>query len=378
MRSNTSSPSNPQGGPSGALVELGGLPAGLEGLAAAINGLAASDPNQLSDALLAGEVLALRRLVDQLEGAWLRRLAAVDARGAAGAEHGTSAPSTAGWLRATVRMSPGAAGQRVRAARALYRGPLRATARALAAGEVSYAHAATLADATADLPPTRVTQAEPVLVEAAGRLDPPRLRRLVTHLRDLVDPDRAEERSRARLDRRGLWLAPTFEGMVAVDGLLEPEAGEAVQAALAPLARPTGPDDDRTAAQRRADALGELARQALQAGRLPQGGGLRPQLTVTVELASLLAGPGSGVGGVGGWGGTQPAETTRRLACDATVTRAIVRRHPTTPPTPSTVRWAAARPRAAGWPPGCTTRLHCSRRPWAPPPNYSTSAAPPA
>jgi hypothetical protein len=273
-------------------------------------------------------VLALRRLVDQLEGAWLRRLAAVDARGAAGAEHGTSAPSTAGWLRATVRMSPGAAGQRVRAARALYRGPLRATARALAAGEVSYAHAATLADATADLPPTRVTQAEPVLVEAAGRLDPPRLRRLVTHLRDLVDPDRAEERSRARLDRRGLWLAPTFEGMVAVDGLLEPEAGEAVQAALAPLARPTGPDDDRTAAQRRADALGELARQALQAGRLPQGGGLRPQLTVTVELASLLAGPGSGVGGVGGWGGTQPAETTRRLACDATVTRAIVRRHP--------------------------------------------------
>jgi hypothetical protein len=49
---------------------------------------------------LAGEVLALRRLADQLEGAWLRRLAAVDARGAAGAEAGLQAGSTAGWLRA--------------------------------------------------------------------------------------------------------------------------------------------------------------------------------------------------------------------------------------------------------------------------------------
>jgi HNH endonuclease len=31
---------------------------------------------------------------------------------------------------------------------------------------------------------------------------------------------------------------------------------------------------------------------------------------------------------VGGWGGALTAEAVRRLACDATVTRAIVRRHP--------------------------------------------------
>jgi hypothetical protein len=118
-----------------------------------------------------------------------------------------------------------------------------------------------------------------------------------------------------------------FEGMVAVKGLLDPEAGEAAQAALAPLARPTGPDDERSAPQRRADALGELARLALQAGHLPQEGGLRPQLTLTADLASLLAGHG-GVGGVGGWGGVLGGETVRRQACDAAVTRAIVRRHP--------------------------------------------------
>jgi hypothetical protein len=35
-----------------------------------------------------------------------------------------------------------------------------------------------------------------------------------------------------------LWLTPTWEGMVALDGLLEAEAGQIVLAALEPLARP--------------------------------------------------------------------------------------------------------------------------------------------
>jgi hypothetical protein len=39
----------------------------------------------------------VRRLADQLDGVWLRRLAIVDARGAAGAEAGVTAGSTAGW-----------------------------------------------------------------------------------------------------------------------------------------------------------------------------------------------------------------------------------------------------------------------------------------
>ena len=171
-----------------------------------------------------------------------------------------------------------------------------------------------------------------MLLEAARRLDPLRLRRVTGHLRGVIDPDRADERAQARSERRGLWLSGTVDGMVAVDGLLEPEAGEAVQAVLAPLARPCGPEDARSAAQRRADALGELARLGLRAGRLPQEGGLRPQLTVTVELGSLLAGSG-GVGGSGGWGGILAPETVRRLACDATVTRAVVHRHPHQPGT---------------------------------------------
>ena len=96
-----------------------------------------------------------------------------------------------------------------------------------------------------------------------------------------------------------MW--PTLEGMVAVDGLLEPEAGQILLAALEPLARPADADDDRSGGQRRADALAELARRNLEAGQLPQTGGVRPQLMVTVDLDSLLGHPGT-LGGDAGWG----------------------------------------------------------------------------
>jgi hypothetical protein len=115
--------------------------------------------------------------------------------------------------------------------------------------------------------------------------------------------------------------------MVAVGGLLEPEAGASVLAALEPLARPAGADDARTGSQRNADALTELARRSLEGGWLPKAGGVRPQLLVTVELDSLLGRPG-GVGGDLGWVGPLDAEACRRLACDGTVTRVLISRRP--------------------------------------------------
>jgi hypothetical protein len=112
-------------------------------------------------------VLQLRRLLDRLEGQWLRALATLDGLGAAGADQATPAPSTAGWLRARLRTGAGAATSAVRTARALFAGPLTRTADALTAGELSVAHAAVLAHGTSDLPEHLAAEAEPVLVEAA-------------------------------------------------------------------------------------------------------------------------------------------------------------------------------------------------------------------
>jgi hypothetical protein len=295
-------------GPPGLPEPLGPLERSdrLAGLPAAVGELAAEDLDQLADAALAEEILELRRWLDGLEGQWLRRLAAADARGAAGADQGQPAPSTAGWLRNRLRLGAGAARDTVRTARALFGGPLTRTAAALIEGQISPAHARVLAQGTRDVPDHVTAEAEPVLLEAAAHLDPPQLRQAVGHLCQIIDPEGADAARQHRHERRGLWLSPTLDNMVAVDGLLEAEAGHTVLAALEPLARPHSADDTRLGGQRTADALTELARRALEGGRLPQAGGVRPQLLVTVDLDSLLGRPsrchgwGPGLGGAAG------------------------------------------------------------------------------
>jgi Domain of unknown function (DUF222) len=225
-------------------------------------------------------------------------------------------------------MGASAASSLVRTARALFRGSLAATGQAVCAGEVSPAHAQVLAQETRHLPDHLAAQAEPMLVATARRLDPPRLRRAAAYLCQLADPDGAEADRERRHSRRGLWLSPTFDNMVAVEGLLEPESGQLLQAALEPLARPADAQDARSGSQRTADALTELARRHLESGHLPKVGGVRPQLAVVVDLDSLLSRPGSGVGGEAGWAGPLDRAACRRLACDGAVTRVLVSRHP--------------------------------------------------
>jgi len=153
---------------------------------------------------------------------------------------------------------------------------LTATAQALTGGELSAAHAQVVAHGTHPLPDQVTAEAEAVLVEAARRLDPPRLRRLLGHLLQLAHPDGTDRDRARRHARRGLWLAPTVDGMVAVDGLLEPEAGQTLLAALEPLARPADATDARSGSHRQADALTELARRHLEAGGCPRPVGSGP------------------------------------------------------------------------------------------------------
>jgi hypothetical protein len=98
-------------------------PTGLGAVAAELQGLADQDVGGLADDALAERVMTLRGLMDRLQGHWLGELAAVDARGAAGADHGVQAGATAAWLRNRLRMGAGTAAGLVRTARALYRGP---------------------------------------------------------------------------------------------------------------------------------------------------------------------------------------------------------------------------------------------------------------
>src|SRR5829696_1079992 len=150
------------------------------------------DLDRLTDTALAQEALALQQAMGRLEGQWLRRLAAVDARGAAGADQDQPAASTASWLCNGLRLG---AGRPVRPSRPPGRcsaAPFTQTADALTSGQLSAAHARVLAQGTRPLPDHRTRDAEPVLVEAARRLDPPRLRQAVGYLLQVADPQGAD------------------------------------------------------------------------------------------------------------------------------------------------------------------------------------------
>ena len=79
--------------------------------------------------------------------------------------------------------------------------------------------------------------------------------------------------------------------------------------------------DDRTAGQRRADALVEVCRLALNAGTLPANGGDRPQLSVTIDFEQLRRQLG---GATLDTGERLTSAQARRLACDAQLLPALL------------------------------------------------------
>ncbi len=113
-------------------------------------------------------------------------------------------------------------------------------------------------------------------------------------------------------------MARTFDGAVAVQGVLDPDGGELLLTTLTALMPPPVPHDPRTPAHRRADALLDLCR--LAANHTPTAGGEKPHVTVTIDWETLR---GAGTATLGS-GVPITAGTARRLACDATVIPAVL------------------------------------------------------
>ncbi|MEV0272699.1 DUF222 domain-containing protein [Hamadaea sp. NPDC050747] len=82
-----------------------------------------------------------------------------------------------------------------------------------------------------------------------------------------------------------------------------------------------GEADLRSAGARRADALIELCQRILNAAELPDNGGEKPHLTVTLPWDALQAKVGAGLLDTGD---LLTPETVRRLACDAMIIPAVL------------------------------------------------------
>lgn len=292
---------------------------GLDAVASGIDDMADEDLHRLTSDALCDHLLQAHTELTRLQ-AQLVRVVGVFERTQAYAPSG--ALSAAAWLRHNCRLSPAAASQLVKVARQLCELP--ATARAFAAGEIGLQHASLISRTAEDVGTEVAREAEPVLLGAAREVDAGRFRLVTQRLRHCFDQDGALEAFQRDHERRRLHLSQTLDGLFVLDGILDPEGGSALRTALDALLGPPAPDDQRSAAQRRADALVELARGELDRGQLPEQGGQRPHLVLTASLETLRREPEGPVAELD-WGlAGVPSETVHRFACDCRLSCAIV------------------------------------------------------
>lgn len=313
----------------------------LDQLEAALDALQAERLDEVADARLQDEVDRINRLRIRLEAEALRRAGEWRDRGLWAARGARSARAELGrrW-----QMGVGAAGDRLEVAGRLKEAP--ATAAAFASGELSYEKAKLLCTAVApDVPDearAAFAECESSMVEAARLNTYAKVRALMAFWHAHADPEGHRSRYNSAFDRRGLSVSTTIEGMVAVDGLLDPETGQVLLQALEHLAdqlwrderrRTKGEGDDacgapvgptRTSRQQRADALGEMARLALgyQRSKDRFDGRHRPRVTAVVDVATLAdqlteRGVDGAVAMLADLRSPIPTDTAKRLVCDA-------------------------------------------------------------
>ena len=261
---------------------------------------------------LTGQVLELRQALDLLEVEWERRVAELDQRRIVQQEGYTS---TTAFLTHRARMRSGRAHRAVCQARRWASIP--GTWKAVTEGNLSLDQARQVGKL-----PERVHDDlalhEPGLVEAIEELSVRDTEVVLHYWLSAVDGPGVEQDTNSLYQRRFLHVSKTIDGMVAIDGLLDPENGEHLLTALRAATPPPTPEDHRSAGQRRADTLCELAGYYLTH---PNAGSSKPHLMVHVDLAAL----NGEMGGLHetGDGLILTQSQIDRIACDANVTRIV-------------------------------------------------------
>ncbi len=223
--------------------------------------------------------------------------------------------SLTAWLRWKCRLSGGAAMERVEIARQLEKLPR--TGAAFANGDVGYQHVAVLARTAEHVGAAAVRKEEANLLQAAQTMDPGQFTTVAKNFEHRVDAAGALAEANRAYERRYFHIGEPVDGLVRIDGVLDVEGGATLRAALQPFMKPVK-DDARSYGQRSADALVQLGRQGR--GSKHNGAGARPQLIIRASLDTLAGTRGAPAGEFEG-GGTVPAETVQRYACDSAISR---------------------------------------------------------
>ena len=284
-------------------------------LRAAVDEFAASDPQLLPALGLVNGLEELHTLETQiraLQAAWLgvavERDATVEASG--------RAPRS--WLIEEQLLNPADASRRLHLAWTLPEFP--DVHAAFRAGEITAAHASLILDTLRRVP----EQFREIVLKALlemSRFEPPYLvARAVDEI--LVACGVEKDSDAANADRhssRNVSVDETFGGTGSLSGTLTAELTDKIRRALAHAEQQPCPDDDRSSAQRRHDALETIVDHYLDTAELPTEHGERPaRVLVTVPL-EVLERRLRDQWGTLGLGVPISPENARRLACDAEV-----------------------------------------------------------
>ena len=267
----------------------------------------------LDGASLGEPLIEIRGVIDRSESVFADGVRRFDKSGEYKAD---GALSLTAWLRWKCKLSGGAAPERVEVARQLEKLPR--TEAAFANGDVGYQHVAVLARTAEHVGAAAVRKEEASLLQAAQTMDPGQFTGVAKNFEHRIDAAGALAEANHAYQRRYLHIAEPVDGLVRLDGLLDAEGGATLRGALQAFMKPIK-NDERSYGQRSADALVELGRQGGSSSKR-DGAGPRPQLIIRASVDTLAGTKGAPAGELEG-GGTVPAETVQRHACDSAIIR---------------------------------------------------------
>jgi hypothetical protein len=263
----------------------------VDALSAVVAGLgfvAAADAGSLPGAELAGCLRGLGRAESVLTAARSRVLAAFNSQGQFEA-YGQQGCRP--WLVWQTRVTKGAAAGSLGWMRRLAVHPL--VAGALGRAEISESWAKRVCEWSDKLQPELREDADQILLgAAAGGADLADLSGLAEEMYRRSAPPDGDDRDDGFGDRN-LTLDVHYRGAGKLFGDLTPECAAAVTAVLESLGKRAGPEDDRSAAQRRHDALEEACRRLAGSGMLPEVAGQAAQVQLHMTLDQLRDLPGA-------------------------------------------------------------------------------------
>ncbi len=230
--------------------------------------------------------------------------------------------SMGAWVRHQTRCSEYWASARVGLGRALI-DRLPASLKAWQAGQLTLEHAAVIQWATNNRPEGLVAALDEALAGLAGSCTPKELRDIAAELVERLDPEGEDKRRQRKTADQSAHLSDTLDGG-RLDANLDAEGTAILRAALdkymdkpQPTEGPDGqPQPPLPASHRRALALVEMARQALDFGDEHPGSANKPHLILTMDEQNLRDRSGLATTPDGS---TLTAGVVRRLACDAKV-----------------------------------------------------------